>query len=78
MEHQQCSSSKNSFLLESNVQLILGHTATFIASTQHANVFMSAAGTNTALQFIFLNIKGSHSLNEEKRNKVKDPVVVQE
>jgi len=30
MEHQQCSSSKNSFLFESNVHIVLGQVATFI------------------------------------------------
>lgn len=75
MEHQQCSSSKNSF---SNVQIVLGHVATFIAWTQHANVFMSVADTNATPQFILPNIKGSHCLNEEERNGVNDPVLVQE
>jgi hypothetical protein len=28
--------------------------------------------------FFLPNIKGSHILNEEKRNEVKDPVAVQE
>jgi len=78
MEHQQCSGSKNSFLLKSNVQIVLGHVATFIAWTQHANVFMSAADTNATLQFILPNIKGSHCLNEEGRNGIRDPVAVQE
>jgi hypothetical protein len=49
MEHQQCSSSKYSFLLESNVHIVLGHVATFIAWTQYSNVFMSAADTNVTL-----------------------------
>lgn len=78
MEHQQCSGSKNSFLLESNVHIVLGHVATFIVWTQHANVFMSAADTNATRQIILPNIKGSHCLNEEERNEVKNPVVVQE
>jgi hypothetical protein len=39
---------------------------------------MSAADTNATLQFILPNIKGRHCLNEEQRNGVKDPVVVQE
>jgi hypothetical protein len=78
MQQQHCGSSENSFLLESNVQIVLGHVATFIACKQHANVFMSAADTNATLQFILSNIKGSHCLNEEERNGVKNPVVVQE
>jgi len=39
---------------------------------------MSAADTNATLQFILPNIKGSHCLNEEGRNGIRDPVAVQE
>jgi hypothetical protein len=28
--------------------------------------------------FFLLNVKGSHIMNEKKRNEVKDPVAVQE
>jgi hypothetical protein len=78
MEQQICSSSKNSFILESHVQLVLGHVATFIASPQHANVLMSVADTNSTPQLILPNINGSYCLNKEKRNEVKDTVLVQE
>ena len=73
-----CSSNNNSFIPESNVQLVFGHVATFIASPQHANVCMSGADTNATLQLFLPNINGSYCLNEEKRNEVKDAVSVQE
>jgi hypothetical protein len=39
---------------------------------------MSATDTNATIKFILPNIKESHYVNEEERNGVRDPVLVQE